>query len=184
MFIITDPKVRFESTRVCFFAFSLGDYVDRGPHSVEVICLMLALKVQHPKKFYVLRGNHETRNINEAYGFQADIKNQYESLELWHLFNVSDIFTIQFARSSVFKFMNRICKLSSLSTFQDVFDYMPLAGLVSEQVLCMHGGISPDLKHLDQIRSLAQPLKDPSTGIAVDLLWADPEDDAKGENGK
>ena len=39
----------------------LGDYVDRGAHSLETICLLLALKIEHPKAVHLIRGNHEVR---------------------------------------------------------------------------------------------------------------------------
>ena len=47
----------------------LGDYVDRGNHSLETICLLLALKLNFPKKIYLLRGNHEDPWINQTFGF-------------------------------------------------------------------------------------------------------------------
>ena len=37
----------------------LGDYVDRGAHSLETICILLALKIEHPKNVHLIRGNHE-----------------------------------------------------------------------------------------------------------------------------
>ena len=40
----------------------LGDYVDRGAHSLETICLLLALKIEHPKAVHLIRGNHEVRS--------------------------------------------------------------------------------------------------------------------------
>ena len=40
----------------------LGDYVDRGAHSLETICLLLALKIEHPKAVHLIRGNHEVGN--------------------------------------------------------------------------------------------------------------------------
>ena len=46
----------------------LGDYVDRGKHSLEVICLLLALKVQFPSKVWLVRGNHESMEVNARDG--------------------------------------------------------------------------------------------------------------------
>lgn len=40
-----------------------GDYVDRGAHSLETICLLLALKIEHPKHVHLIRGNHEVRKL-------------------------------------------------------------------------------------------------------------------------
>lgn len=47
----------------------LGNYVDRGPNSLEVICVLLALKLKYPKQIFMLRGNHEDRNVNRYLGF-------------------------------------------------------------------------------------------------------------------
>ncbi|XP_021754258.1 serine/threonine-protein phosphatase PP1 isoform X2 [Chenopodium quinoa] len=68
--------------------------------------------------------------------------------------------------------------------FTDCFNCLPVAALVDEKILCMHGGLSPDLKNLDQIRNLARPADVPDQGLLCDLLWADPEKelDGWGEN--
>ncbi|CAP20535.1 Protein CBG23770, partial [Caenorhabditis briggsae] len=61
--------------------------------------------------------------------------------------------------------------------FNDAFSFMPLACLVGHKILCMHGGISPDLVSLDAIRMIQRPLIDVNHNrLAQDLLWADPED--------
>uniref|UniRef100_A0A915E6H4 Serine/threonine-protein phosphatase n=1 Tax=Ditylenchus dipsaci TaxID=166011 RepID=A0A915E6H4_9BILA len=89
----------------------LGDYVDRGRHSLEVIVLLLALKVQFPKHFFLLRGNHEVRKINSVYGFKDELIARYPAVDDW---------------------------LSLHGAFNDVFAEMPLAAVVSGKILCMH----------------------------------------------
>ncbi|GJZ10930.1 serine/threonine-protein phosphatase PP1, partial [Tanacetum coccineum] len=58
--------------------------------------------------------------------------------------------------------------------------------LIDEKILCMHGGLSPDIKNLNQIRNIARLVDVPDQGLLCDLLWADPDRDMEGwgENDK
>ncbi|TYJ46384.1 hypothetical protein E1A91_A02G117500v1 [Gossypium mustelinum] len=73
------------------------------------------------------------------------------------------------------RFNVRVWKL-----FTECFNCLPVAALIDEKILCMHGGLSPDLKKLDQIRSISRPVDVPDQGLLCDLLWADPDKDLDG----
>jgi hypothetical protein len=121
----------------------LGDYVDRGKQSLEVICLLLCYKIQYPTNFFLLRGNHEAAGINRIYGFYDECKRRY-SIKLWKVFS-------------------------------DVFNCLPVSALVDEKILCMHGGLSPEISSLQQIADLSRPSDVPDVGLMCDLLWSDPD---------
>uniref|UniRef100_A0A2C9K2E0 Serine/threonine-protein phosphatase n=1 Tax=Biomphalaria glabrata TaxID=6526 RepID=A0A2C9K2E0_BIOGL len=128
----------------------LGDYVDRGRNSLEVICLLFAYKVKYAENFFLLRGNHESASVNQYYGFLQECK--------------------------------RRLSLSLFKKFNEVFNCLPLAAVVEEKIFCCHGGLSPELRTLSQIRKIHRPLDVPDEGLVQDLLWADPHPDpaAKG----
>ena len=130
----------------------LGDYIDRGKQSIETVCLLLCYKIKYPENFFLLRGNHESAQINRIYGFYDECKRRY-SIRLWRVFS-------------------------------DVFNCLPVAALIDEKIFCMHGGLSPELKNLDQIKNIMRPTDVPDTGLLCDLLWSDPERgiDAYGDN--
>ena len=57
----------------------LGDYVDRGIFSIEVLTLLLAMKVAHPQNMFLLRGNHESRSMTEFFTFREEVLDKYDS---------------------------------------------------------------------------------------------------------
>jgi len=59
--------------------------------------------------------------------------------------------------------------------FGDCFNCMPVAAVVAEKILCMHGGLSPELTQLDQISRIDRPTEVPEDGLLCDLLWSDPD---------
>jgi len=126
----------------------LGDYVDRGKHSLETVCLLLAFKVKYPENFFLLRGNHECASINRIYGFYDECKRRH-SIQLW-------------------------------KTFTDCFNCLPVSAVIDDKIICMHGGLSPELSNLDQIKRIVRPTDVPDTGLLCDLLWSDPEKEISG----
>ncbi|KAH8394863.1 hypothetical protein KR222_008230 [Zaprionus bogoriensis] len=121
----------------------LGDYVDRGKQSVETLTLLLALKVRHPEKIYLLRGNHESSSLNRIYGFFDECKRRY-SIKLWR-------------------------------TFVDCYNCLPVAAVIEQTIFCCHGGLSPSLHSMEQIRLIKRPCEIPEQGMLCDLLWSDPD---------
>lgn len=126
----------------------LGDYVDRGQHSIETICLLLCYKIKYPENFFLLRGNHESDTVNKLYGFYDECKRRYH-IKLWKIFT-------------------------------DCFNCLPIAAIVDDKVFCCHGGLSPSLKSLDQIKEITRPTDIPDEGLLCDLVWSDPDKNAKG----
>ncbi|CAM6109425.1 unnamed protein product [Calypogeia fissa] len=64
--------------------------------------------------------------------------------------------------------------------FTECFNCLPVAAVIDDRILCMHGGLSPELKSLDQIKRIARPTEVPETGLLCDLLWADPDKFVRG----
>eukprot|EP00331_Platyophrya_macrostoma_P007337 CAMPEP_0176419364 /NCGR_PEP_ID=MMETSP0127-20121128/8004_1 /TAXON_ID=938130 /ORGANISM="Platyophrya macrostoma, Strain WH" /LENGTH=309 /DNA_ID=CAMNT_0017799829 /DNA_START=29 /DNA_END=958 /DNA_ORIENTATION=+ len=127
----------------------MGDYVDRGYYSVETFSLVLCLKVRYKDRITILRGNHESKEINRVYGFYDECVKKYGSESVWKLFS-------------------------------DIFCYLPLTGLVGNEIFCLHGGLSPTVEAIDSIRNLNRFQDLPQEGPMCDFLWSDPDDNKSG----
>ena len=127
----------------------MGDFVDRGFNSVETFLLLLALKVRYPDRITLIRGNHETRQITQVYGFYDECMRKYGSINVW-----------------------RYCT--------EIFDYLPISAIIDEKIFCIHGGLSPTIDTIDEIRNIDRKQEVPHDGAMCDLLWSDPDQDQKG----
>ncbi|CAN6343913.1 unnamed protein product [Urochloa humidicola] len=125
----------------------LGDYVDRGQHSLETITLLLALKVEYPHNVHLIRGNHEAADINALFGFRIECierMGERDGIWTWHR-------------------VNRL------------FNWLPLAALIEKKIICMHGGIGRSINHVEQIENLQRPITmEAGSVVLMDLLWSDP----------
>jgi serine/threonine-protein phosphatase 4 catalytic subunit len=123
----------------------LGDFVDRGYYSVETFLLLLALKVRYPDRITLIRGNHESRQITQVYGFYDECLRKYGSVNVW-----------------------RYCT--------EIFDYLSLSAIIEDKIFTVHGGLSPSINTLDQIRVIDRKQEVPHDGAMCDLMWSDPEE--------
>ena len=123
----------------------MGDYVDRCYQSIETLCLVLCLKIRYPTRIYLTRGNHESTEITQLYGFYDECIKKYNNANVW-------------------------------KSFTELFNLLPLAAIVDKKIFCLHGGLSPEIKTLDQIRELDRKKDIPNSGAMCDLLWSDPEE--------
>ncbi|XP_045511113.1 uncharacterized protein LOC123706030 [Colias croceus] len=128
----------------------LGDYVDRGAFGTELLAYLFAAKLQRPTGVYLIRGNHEARDIQKMFSFHTECLTKYgevEGTKIW-------------------------------SAINQVFDVLPLAAVVDDKVFCCHGGIPPPwvCPLISAIDKVPVPLPKPAeqSSIAWELLWNDP----------
>ena len=143
----------------------LGDYVDRGMNCLECVAYLLAMKYQLPTKVFLLRGNHETRDVNgweEHYG----------------------------ERSFIYQCRSRFgddLGYRVWETCNQVFDRMPLAAVIDQDIFCVHGGIPrpirnnttriQDILAVPKVAGINPPYEhedDDYQQVASDCIWSDP----------
>ena len=134
-----------------------GDFVDRGSWSTEVALLLYSFKVLYPKGMFINRGNHETDDMNKVYGFEGECRAKCYPLHF--LANI--------------RYNDRVFKM-----FSETFSALPLATLVGDKYLVLHGGLfSKDGVTLDDIRKIDRHARrqPASEGLVNEMLWTDPQ---------
>lgn len=109
-----------------------GDYVDRGPQSIENIETLLDLKQKYPENVIMLKGNHETAGVNQRYGFRASIYDKYGSksqAEVWNKYNA-------------------------------VFNELPYVLVTGNGIVALHGGIPEGIKSFNDLTKLSANQKE------------------------
>jgi len=135
----------------------LGDYVDRGEFGIECIAHLFAQKVLAPQKIFMIRGNHEHRDVQEHFTFQNECIARF----------------------------GKVLGRNMWMEINHVFDCMPLAAVVDGRIFCTHGGIPEERKYeklgfRKALNEIPCPLPDPEhqSPLAWDLMWADPAREA------
>jgi len=150
----------------------LGDYVDRGMSGLEVVAYLMAMKVSLPHKVHLLRGNHETRDVNgweEHYGARSFISQcQRFGPELGY---------------RVWEECNQ------------VFDRLPLAAVIDQEIFCVHGGLPrgvsnntqvEDVLAVSSVAGINPPYEhegDAHQQVASDCIWSDPASEEQERDG-
>ena len=134
-----------EGSESCFLF--LGDYVDRGQFSIETLMLLLLLKIRYPHRITLLRGNHESRQITQVYGFYDEVMRKYGNADVW------------IRCTSLFDYL----PLAAVVTDSKAF--------------AVHAGLSPQLEKVDELESYERFRDISQEGTVCDLLWSDPADD-------
>eukprot|EP00834_Sanchytrium_tribonematis_P000612 NODE_11_length_54881_cov_1.430718.p25 type:complete len:266 gc:universal NODE_11_length_54881_cov_1.430718:5628-4831(-) len=141
----------YESPQKANYLF-MGDYVDRGFYSLHVILTLMIYKILYPKTIHLIRGNHESRTISSTYGFYAECQSKYPDTQIWNW-------------------------------FMEAFDCLPLGAEIdggSKRMFVVHGGLSPEMQRLDQLRMIDRFMEIPADGLMSDIMWSDPSNGVEG----
>ena len=122
----------------------LGDYVDRGAFSIECVLLLMAIKINFKTTVYMLRGNHECRQLTSFFNFKQECEVKYD--------------------------------LNVYNRIMEAFDALPLACTINDKFLALHGGISPQIKLINDLNKFSRFVEPPKDGPLCDILWSDPVD--------
>lgn len=122
----------------------LGDYVDRGPCSINIVCLLFALKIRYPSRVYLLRGNHESRSM-------CGDGHKYTTLLAEFFMRFSQPGSIGDKNYQSTYAMTADLANNLWNLVIDCFDFLPFAAVIGRCIFAVHGGLSHSLPTLNQI---------------------------------
>ena len=128
----------------------LGDYVGKGWNGLSTFILLILYLIKYPNNIVLLRGNHDSRVFSTMYGLYDECFKKYSNKD-----EAQDIFNMT----------------------NELFDLLQLAAVIDNKYFCIHGGISPELKKLEEINFLERKKEIPKNGIITDLIWSDPKEE-------
>ncbi|KFU85838.1 Serine/threonine-protein phosphatase with EF-hands 2, partial [Chaetura pelagica] len=136
-----------------------GDFVDRGKQSLEILIILFTFLLIYPKEVHLNRGNHEDHMVNLRYGFTKEVMQKY-----------------------------KVHGKKILKMIHNVFCWLPLATLIDQKVLIIHGGISDttDLDMLEKIKrnkfiSVLREKKRKESNTNVEIQEINGESKAEGD---
>lgn len=121
----------------------LGNYVDKGNWGIECAIYLLALKIISPMKFMLLRGNHETREVNTKDGFLKECVAKYGEQD-----------------------GTKICEVINC-----IFDKMPFAAIIDESIFCSHSGLPISAHKAEEVNKVSSDLKNPEKNPIASEVW-------------
>ena len=133
----------------------LGDYVNSGKNSIEVIALVLCMKLIAPSQVFLLRGSGETPGMTRVHGFKEECIRRFDA-ELYHKF------------LEVFDCMPLAAVITDIEN--------------TKSILCLNGGISSEFTSLKQLENVERPLKESDMYLVHSILWANPSVESKDHN--
>mmetsp|Transcript_118563 Transcript_118563/g.281445 ORF Transcript_118563/g.281445 Transcript_118563/m.281445 type:complete len:749 (-) Transcript_118563:66-2312(-) len=144
----------------------MGDYVDRGERSVEIVMLLLAYKALCPSGIILLQGNHEQAATNEYYGFSKEV--EYKLDRVWKMANPQSYG--RYGQHSMHSAQSPLWR-----QFNSVFSKLPFVAVLPGGFMATHGGISPTfVKACSNQRGNFRECLSP--GIGAEMVWADPHE--------
>jgi diadenosine tetraphosphatase ApaH/serine/threonine PP2A family protein phosphatase len=140
----------------------LGDYVDRGYSSFETFAYLAYLKVMNPNHMFLLRGNHESREVNQLYGLYNDCMNLYGHAGIWYI-------------------VNQVFDLLPIAAVVDDRIFCVHGGLSATITWIDQINLIPRKREIDPPRDFTagRTLPPIDTQGLVDITWSDPEEVSK-----